>query len=101
MLRTLAQKLEKLGQITDMDADKATIRCLAHVIHLAVMALLVELGAVTKEDAESVPLVVEEMSPEEAEEEEGDLDEADMDDDELASLNDPNVDLSSLISKAS
>jgi hypothetical protein len=41
----LADKLDEL------DPGRSTIRCLAHVIHLAVMALLVSVDAVNDEDA--------------------------------------------------
>lgn len=49
---TMMEKLETLfdNDIIDFDATKSTIRCLAHVIHLAVMDLLVEVKAVKKKD---------------------------------------------------
>jgi hypothetical protein len=41
-----------------LDADQATIRCLAHVIHLSVIALLVSVRAVKQGDMEEVELDV-------------------------------------------
>ena len=40
------------------DPQQATIRCLAHVIHLAVIDLLVSVRAMTKSDAEEASLDV-------------------------------------------
>lgn len=101
MTRALARKLESTGIITDIDPEKATIRCLAHVIHLAVMAMLVELGAISKDDADSVALDTNELAEDQLEIDGRDLDEADMSDEQLEWEIDPSVDLSSIISKVS
>lgn len=101
MMRSLASKLEATGAISDVDPEKATIRCLAHIIHLAVMAILVELGVVSEEEAESMPLESRRMTNDEAEAWEGGNEEADLSDDEIADAIDPKVDLKSVISKVS
>lgn len=68
MMRALADKLSKTGQIDEIDPEKATVRCLAHIIHLAVMAMLVKLGAITKADAESMPVTTRDPTAEELDE---------------------------------
>jgi hypothetical protein len=57
------------GQVRYIDPDEAQIRCLAHIIHLAVMALLAELGAVSTQGMRSLDISsnIEPMSTEEAE----------------------------------
>jgi len=52
----------------DLDADTATIRCLSHIIHLAVTELLVVLKAVKKTDVREDDIDIGDLTEEMAEE---------------------------------
>ena len=56
MMQHLSKWLERGTPSRIFDPQQATIRCLAHVIHLAVIDLLVSVQAMTKSDAEEVSL---------------------------------------------
>src|SRR5258708_30286277 len=42
----------------NFDKDQSTIQCLAHVIHLAVMDLLVHIKAMAKKEADNAPIEI-------------------------------------------
>ena len=67
----------------DLDADTATIRCLAHVIHLAVMDLLVGLKAMKKTDVHKEEIDLLPLTEDLAEAIAGDFDEGEKTDDEI------------------
>lgn len=67
----------------DLDADTATIRCLAHVIHLAVMELLVGLKAVKKGDIRDDDIDLAPLTEELAEAVASDFGEGEKTDDEV------------------
>ena len=79
MIETLAKTLTNTGRIGFIDHDRVRVRCLAHIIHLAVTALLAEIcGRSVDHDPELEPISVEE-----AENYLGDGDEASLSDREL------------------
>ena len=101
LVRHLSNRLRKRSPCSRWDGDKGRIRCLAHIIHLAVMSLLRGLRAIpeptnirdfdytdftlTEEDAEAMVSDIE-------------LEPLESDDDDIV---DPLVDLKSGISKVS
>lgn len=94
IVRTLAASL---GTSTRFDSEKAQIRCLAHIIHLAVMELLLGVKAVRPGTS------TDDFSPDDLTEEDAEAITADGnrealqdDDDDCA---DPNVNLASAIEK--
>ncbi len=56
MMEYLVAQLKCADPSGDYDKDHATIQCLAHVIHLAVMDLLVNIKAVGQKDVKEAPL---------------------------------------------
>jgi hypothetical protein len=74
--------LQEAGR-DDLDADTATIRCLAHVIHLAVMDLLVRLKAVKKTDVHEEEIDLLPLTEDLAEAIAGDFDEGEKTDDDI------------------
>ena len=74
--------LQEVG-CDDLDADTATIRCLAHVIHLPVMDLLVRLKAVKKTDIHKEEIDLLPLTEDLAEAIAGDFDEGEKTDDEI------------------
>ena len=103
---TMMDKLEQLFEddLISFEASNSTIRCLAHVIHLAVMALLISVKAVKKNDVGDEINFSEEWV-EEAAEEVGYggkfdvLGEPDNDDELLKNQSGDDVDLTSTIQK--
>jgi len=67
----------------DLNADTATIHCLAHVIHLAVMELLVRLKAVKKCDVRNDDIDLAPLTEELAEAVASDFDEGKKTDDQI------------------
>ena len=58
MMECLVTRLKRTDPSGDYNKDHATIRCLAHVIHLAVMDLLVNIKAVGQKDVKEAHLDV-------------------------------------------
>jgi len=58
MMASLATRLHCTDPVGDYDSDHSTICCLAHVIHLLVMDLLVNIKAVAKWEASNSPIDV-------------------------------------------
>lgn len=45
---------EEVEKLEELDPERAMIRCLAHIIHLAVMEILLAIKAISKKDAQAV-----------------------------------------------
>jgi hypothetical protein len=74
--------LQEVGH-DDLDANTATIHCLAHVIHLAIMDLLVRLKAVKKTDVHEEEIDLLPLTEDLAEAIAGNFDEGEKMDDEI------------------
>ncbi len=82
MNHSLVDMLQEAGH-NDLNADMATIHCLAHVIHLAVMELLVRLKAVKKCDVHNDDIDLAPLTEELAEAVASDFDEGKKTDDQI------------------
>ena len=84
MIETLAKTLTNTGRIGVIDHDCVRVRCLAHIIHLAVTVLLAEIGATSQAGRAVIhEPELEPISAEEAENYLGDGGEASLSDREL------------------
>src|SRR5258708_13334591 len=58
MMEHLTACLKRRDPSGNFDKDRSTIQCLAHVIHLAVMDLLVHIKAMAKKEANNAPIEI-------------------------------------------
>ena len=86
MISSLTRKLTNSANSGTIEPEQATIRCLAHIIHLAVMSLLAGVGVIPKPADGSDPISSnhDAITLEEMEEYSGDGVEAGLSDDDLA-----------------
>lgn len=82
LIQSLARCLQETGRILDIDAERATIRCLPHIIHLAVMALLVGMGVIKSSEVRESTGDFTEFTEAEMEAIVGDGNEGELSDDE-------------------
>jgi hypothetical protein len=53
MMDHLIRRLSKANPLSDLDKDRSTVHCLAHIIHLAAMEVLVHVHAVRRESVKA------------------------------------------------